>query len=85
MPILLPPLTRRRFLRGPAGAVLAAFPTCGLRATEDSRTDPHRYVFLSDTHIMESPTATARGINMADHLRRIVAEIAGEAIRPIAD
>jgi 3',5'-cyclic AMP phosphodiesterase CpdA len=44
--------------------------------------DPHRFAFLSDTHIMANPTAVARGINMADHLRQVVAEIAAQTTKP---
>ena len=44
--------------------------------------DPHRFAFVSDTHIMEDPSATARGINMASHLRRVVEEISEEELQP---
>ena len=33
---------------------------------------PNRLALISDTHIMADPAATARGINMTDHLRQVV-------------
>ncbi len=82
MSIHLPPLTRRGFLQVSATAAVATISTHRTRAEGAAAMDPHRFVFVSDTHIMEDPTAVARGINMADQLRRVVAEIAAEDVRP---
>ena len=81
MSIHLPPLTRREFLQVSASASVATLCSRGVRAADVDLVDPHRFVFLSDTHIMENSAAMARGINMADQLRRVVAEIAAEDVR----
>jgi 3',5'-cyclic AMP phosphodiesterase CpdA len=70
MPVSLPPLTRRRFL-ATAGAIVVA-PALGRAA----QSDPHRVAFLSDSHIGEKPEAMDRECNMAERLKRVVAEVA---------
>ena len=84
MSIHIIPITRRRFLRVSASGAVATIAVPSARATPSKEVpvDPHRFVFLSDTHIMADPTAVARGINMADHLRQVVAEIAAQTARP---
>ena len=84
MSIHIIPITRRRFLRVSARGAVAAIAVPSVRATlsKEVPVDRHRFAFLSDTHIMEDPTAVARGINMADHLRQVVAEIAAQTARP---
>ena len=66
MPITLPPLTRRDWLkRGTA----AAFGT--LAGQAPALDIPEQvWVLFSDTHIAADETATARGICMAENLRR---------------
>ena len=78
------PITRRRFLHVSARGAVAAIAVPSVRAIpgKEVPVDPHRFAFLSDTHIMADPTAVARGINMADHLRQVVAEIAAQTARP---
>ena len=84
MPIHIIPVTRRRFLRVAASGAVATIgvPSVGATPSKTAAVDPHRFAFLSDTHIMEDPSAEARGINMADHLRQVVAEIAARTVRP---
>ena len=84
MSIHIIPITRRRFLRVSARGAIAAIAVPSVRATPSKEVpvDPHRFAFLSDTHIMADPTAVARGINMADHLRQVVAEIAARTAMP---
>jgi Icc protein len=84
MSIHIIPITRRRFLRVSARGAVAAIAVPSVRATlsKEVPVDRHRFAFLSDTHIMADPTAVARGINMADHLRQVVAEIAAQTARP---
>jgi Icc protein len=71
MPITLPPLTRRDFLqRGTA----AAF---GALATQLPAIDiPEQvWVLFSDTHIAADETLVARGVNMAENLRRCANQV----------
>ena len=84
MSIHIIPITRRRFLHVSARGAVAAIAVPSVRAIpgKEVPVDPHRFAFLSDTHIMADPTAVARGINMADHLRQVVAEIAAQTARP---
>jgi hypothetical protein len=52
MPITLPPITRRHFLRGTLTAgVVAALSPRFLSAADAPPTDPHRLALLSDIHI----------------------------------
>ena len=84
MSIHIIPITRRQFLRVSAKGAVAAIAVPSVQATLSKQVpvDRHRFAFLSDTHIMADPTAVARGINMADHLRQVVAEIAAQTARP---
>jgi 3',5'-cyclic-AMP phosphodiesterase len=74
MPIHLPPISRRQFLRSTAAAaagLVTLQPTFG--ATADA--DPHAFALLSDTHIPTDPTTKARNVNMADNLRSVIAQV----------
>lgn len=77
MPVTLLP-TRRGFLASGAG-VLVFRPSFALAAD----TDPHRVAFLSDPHVGEKPDATDRDCNMHDRLKRVAAEVAKLAPRPV--
>ncbi len=84
MPIHIIPIKRRRFLDLSAKGAVATIvvPSVLGIPSKEVPIDPHRFAFLSDTHIMANPTAVARGINMADHLRQVVAEIAAQTTKP---
>jgi 3',5'-cyclic AMP phosphodiesterase CpdA len=84
MPIHIIPIKRRRFLDLSAKGAVATIVVPSVLAIPGKEVpiDPHRFAFLSDTHIMANPTAVARGINMADHLRQVVEEIAAQTTRP---
>lgn len=84
MSIHIIPITRRRFLHVSARGAVAAIAVPSVRAIpgKEVPVDRHRFAFISDTHIMADPAAVARGINMADHLRQVVAEIAAQTARP---
>ena len=84
MPIHIIPIKRRRFLDLSAKGAVATIVVPSVLAIPGKEVpiDPHRFAFLSDTHIMANPTAVARGINMADHLRQVVAEIAAQTTKP---
>ena len=81
MPLHLPPLTRRTFLRRTlaAGAGLLTFPA--LRAAE-SDADPDLWALLSDTHIAADRTTVMRDVNMTDHLEAAVKGVSKLASRP---
>jgi 3',5'-cyclic-AMP phosphodiesterase len=84
MPIHLPPMSRRRFLAGSAAAAAAGLmsPDVLWAADAPADADPHRVALLSDTHICADAARLARDINMAEHLRQTIAEVAKLQPRP---
>lgn len=75
MPLHLDPLSRRRFLGG--GTLLALSPF--LPASPARAAETEIWALLSDTHIAADPAVKSRqGVNMADHLRRVIAEVVAE-------
>lgn len=82
MPIHLPPISRRDFLRRSliAGAGLALAPN--LYAAPMRRTDKHSWALLADTHIAADATKINRDVNMAGHLKTVTADILSLAERP---
>jgi 3',5'-cyclic-AMP phosphodiesterase len=76
MPIHLPPISRRRFLKRTlmAGAALAAAP--GLLAAK-KETDPDFWALLSDIHIAADRKQLGRGINMTEHFETVSRELLG--------
>ena len=74
MPFHLPPISRRQFLRRSlvAGAGLLTIPA--LRAA-DSKADPDHWAFFSDTHVAGDASMVRFDVNMADHLRAVVAGV----------
>lgn len=81
MPIQLPPVSRRRFLTRflAAGAGVAVAPA--LFATEGT-TDDSLWALLSDTHIAADQSKVSRGVNMAEHLAKVVEEVTGLVRQP---
>lgn len=81
MPIHLPPLTRRDFLRRSllAGAGAALAPRLFAAGKPAA---PHTFALLSDTHIDANLATSSRGVVMADHLKTVAAEIAALPRRP---
>src|SRR5687768_18465745 len=83
MPVHLPAISRRRFIRScvAAGAGLALGPRF-LDAADPAATaavfraaDPHVWAMLADTHIAADPARLGRGCNMTDHLNHVCREI----------
>lgn len=74
MPIHLPSISRREFLKRSllAGAGLAFSPA--LQAA-GRRTDANSWALLADPHIAADPQRVLRGVNMADHLQTVSREL----------
>ena len=81
MPIHLPPISRREFLRRTmiAGATIAAPPA--LWAAE-RKTDADTFALLADTHIAADLTTVQREVNMAEHLRAVGEELLKQRRNP---
>ena len=76
MPFHLDPLSRRRFLG--SSAVLALSPFLP-RSTTAAGPESENWALLSDTHVAADRDFLSRqGVNMADHLERVVAEVLAE-------
>lgn len=79
MPIHLPPLSRRSFLRGAAvaaaGACAGTSPGRGEERPAARPVDPHRFALLADTHIDADPATKARDVCMATNLQTVVEQI----------
>ena len=74
MPLHLAPLPRREFLRRSLAASIGLFGLPALRSMA-AAADPDRWALLSDTHIAEDPAAIARGVNLAENLRSVIAQV----------
>jgi len=81
MPIHLPPISRRSFLRRAllTGAGLAFAPQ--LRAA-GRRTDATAFALLADTHIAADPTKMKSNVNMTEHFNTVARELVGLPQRP---
>jgi len=83
MPLLLPQLSRREFLkRATLAGVAAAFAPALFAEHANKPRDPDTLFFLSDTHVAADVTAIAHGVNMADHLGAVVREILAWPVLP---
>ena len=85
MPIILPELSRRAFLKRAAlaGAAAAIAPHTYAGLFGKSR-DKHTFAFLSDAHIAADPKTNHGGVNMADNLAGCTRELAGWPMKPAA-
>jgi 3',5'-cyclic AMP phosphodiesterase CpdA len=83
MPIHLPPVSRRNFLKRSllAGASFALAPQ--LFAAR-RRANPNSWALFADTHIAADTTKIARGINMAEHFRTAAKDVRSLPERPAA-
>jgi len=81
MPIYLPPISRRAFLRRAAlaAAGLAAAPTL---FAADAKVDANFWALFSDPHIAADRATVHSQVNMADHLEGVVKEVAAMPVRP---
>src|SRR4026208_346745 len=83
MPVRLPPISRRRFLKGlgVAGAGVAL----GQKAFAARReTDENSWALLADTHLAADRSKLGRGINMAQHFETVSREFLALPKRPAA-
>ena len=85
MPVYLPQLSRREFLRraAVAGAALAFSPSAFAELSAKPR-DPDTFFFLSDTHIAADAATISSDVNMTDHLTSVVREVMAWPVAPAA-
>ena len=86
MPITLPQLTRREFLKRAAlvGAAAVLAPSSHAGLFGKSR-DKHTFAFFSDTHIAaDAALKHSSGVNMADNLAACSRELAAWPVKPAA-
>lgn len=89
MPVTLPQLSRREFLKRTALAaaglgLMNAGSGKGHAGLLGKSRDKHTYFFLSDTHIAGDVALTNKGVNMADHLTACVRELSAWSVKPAA-
>lgn len=85
MPVTLPQLSRRAFLKRAAivGAAAAFAPSSYAGLFGKSR-DKHTFAFFSDAHIAADAATVSRNANMADNLAACVHELAAWPVKPAA-
>lgn len=83
MPISLPPLSRRNFLRGTLAAGAGLLLNRSAFAA-DGNTDPHRFFLLSDLHIAADKTKVNKDTVMFDNMKQVCGELLAEKNRAAA-
>ncbi len=85
MPIFLPQLTRREFLKRAAlaGAAVALGPSSYAGPSDRAR-DEHTFAFFSDPHVAADAALNFAGVNMADNLAACARELAAWPVPPAA-
>jgi 3',5'-cyclic-AMP phosphodiesterase len=73
MPVYLPPISRRRFLKGSLAA--SALVAAGGCASHKSASDAHGWALLSDIHIAADPATVHSNVNMTRNLRAVAEEV----------
>src|SRR5580658_1943852 len=73
MPVYLPPLSRRRFLKGSLAA--SALMVAGGCASQKSYPDGNSWALLSDTHIAADPNTIHSNVNMTRNLQTVTEEV----------
>jgi Icc protein len=82
MPIHLPPLSRRSFLRRTLAAGVALGCAPGLTAAGTRPTNANSWVLLADAHIAADPKQINKSVNMTDHLSAVSKEVLALSERP---
>jgi 3',5'-cyclic AMP phosphodiesterase CpdA len=72
MPVYLPPISRRQFLKGSLAAALAVSGGCAL---PEGQRSGHQWALLSDIHIAADPARVERGVNMTRNLQTVSDEV----------
>jgi hypothetical protein len=76
MPIHLPPISRRRFLKGSIAAAIGVAVAPHFADAAAKPVDANTFAFLADTHIAADPAQTGRfALNMTDHFMQVRQEI----------
>src|SRR5688572_13703336 len=84
MPIILPPVSRRRFLTGSLAAASSLILPRRL-LSDEKPLDPHRFVLLSDTHVAgDRAFEHVTKIKPWETFSQAAAQIAGLPVRPSA-
>ena len=85
MPVTLPQLSRRAFLKRAAlaGAAAALAPHSYAGLFSKSR-DQHTFILLSDSHIAADPKTAHAGVNMADNFSACIHQVAAWHVKPAA-
>ena len=83
MPVTLPQLSRRAFLKRAAlaGAAAALAPQSYAGLFGKSR-DKHTIAFFSDSHVAADPKSMHGGVNMADNFAGSIRELAAWRVKP---
>ena len=83
MPVTLPQLTRREFLKRAAlaGAAFALAPQCQAGLFGKSR-DKNTFALFSDTHVAADAALKHSNVNMADNLAACVRDLAAWPVKP---
>jgi 3',5'-cyclic-AMP phosphodiesterase len=74
MPVYLPPISRRRFLKGSLSAAALIAGGC---ATRKTAADNHSWALLSDIHIAADSAAVHNRVNMTRNLQLVADEVVG--------
>ena len=83
MPIYLPPISRRNFLKRTALSAAALALAPAVRAADLAKpTDQNTFAFFSDTHIAADPRTISRGVNMTDNLTATVKDFLAWPVNP---
>ncbi|HEY4416926.1 MAG TPA: metallophosphoesterase [Verrucomicrobiae bacterium] len=84
MPLLLPQLSRRQFLKRAAlaGAAVALAPQVSHAALFGKSRDKNTFAFFSDIHIAGDVTLKHSDVNMADNFSACVRELAAWPVKP---
>lgn len=85
MPITLPQLSRREFIKRAAlaGALATLAPSSFAGIFGKSR-DKNTFFLLSDSHVAADPKTISRNVNMADNFSACVREMASWPVKPAA-
>jgi 3',5'-cyclic AMP phosphodiesterase CpdA len=82
MPILLPPISRRKFLSRSLAAV-GGLALNSQSQTNNQKIDPQSWALLSDAHLAADRKLISRRVNMTDHFKSISEEVLGLKSLPV--